>query len=165
MEEKRIETIELRQKFPDDFVRDDEFREQLSITLKKDNILDVCRSLKTDKRFLYDYLVDITAVDYLKAEGIERYAVIYNLYSHPRCTRLRLNVLVPEKDMAISSVYQLWKTADWLEREVYDMFGITFTGHPDLKRLLMPDDFEGHPLKKDYPLKGRGERESFKIIK
>jgi NADH-quinone oxidoreductase subunit C len=89
----------------------------------------------------------------------------YNLYSHKDNSRLRIKVLVLENDTTISSVCSLWKGANWLEREVYDMFGITFIVHPDLKRILTPDDFKGHPLRKDYPLRGRGERENFKVVK
>ena len=77
--------------------------------------------------------------------------------------RLRVKVPVNEKELTIKSTVALWKSADWLEREVYDMFGINFDGHPDLRRILMPDDFEGFPLRKDYPLRGRGEREKFNI--
>jgi len=165
MNNNQKEITVIAQEFPDDYIRDEEFRGQTTIIVKKEHSYEVLRLLKEDRRFMYDYLVDITSVDYLKAEEIERFVVIYNLYSYSFCKRLRLKVMIPENDPVVSSVYPLWKTAEWLEREVYDMFGIKFTGHPDLRRILTPDDFTGHPLRKDYPLKGRGERESFKIVK
>ena len=95
-----------------------------------------------------------------------RFMVIYHLYTYQgETSRIRVKVPVNEKELKIRSVTDLWKGANWLERETYDMFGIDFEGHPDLRRILMPDDFQGHPLQKDYPLRGRGERESFNFEK
>ena len=87
--------------------------------------------------------------------------VVYHLYSYKSGDRMRIKTPVHEKELSIRSVVPLWKGAAWLEREAYDMFGITFENHPDLRRILMPDDFDGYPLCKDYPLRGRGERETF----
>ncbi|MXY26674.1 NADH-quinone oxidoreductase subunit C, partial [Candidatus Poribacteria bacterium] len=87
------------------------------------------------------------------------------LYSYQGQCRFRVKVPVHENDLSIPSVAGLWRAANWLERETYDMFGIHFEGHPDLRRILMPDDFEGYPLRKDYPLRGRGERERFNFDK
>jgi NADH-quinone oxidoreductase subunit C len=164
-DEIKLAINEIKSRFPDSYVKDEEFRGDVSIVVKKDEILDVLKLLKENREFLYDYLVDVTCIDYMKLKEIERFAVVYNLYSHKDNSRLRIKALVPENDTTISSVCSLWKGANWLEREVYDMFGITFTGHPDLKRILTPDDFKGHPLRKDYPLRGRGERENFKVVK
>ena len=152
--------------FPDEIQRWDNAHGQLAVTVRKDRLLDMLRLLKEAPENLFDHLADLTAIDFLKHPvESERFVVVYNLYSHERHCRLRLRALVPERDAAVDSVVDLWKSADWPEREVYDMFGITFNNHPDLRRLLMPDDYQGHPLCKDYPLKGRGERESFEVVK
>jgi NADH-quinone oxidoreductase subunit C len=94
----------------------------------------------------------------------ERFHVVYNLYSYPLRARLIVKVPVTERDCSVDTVSDLWKTANWLEREVYDLFGIGFKNHPDLRRILMPDGYEGHPLRKDYPLEGRGERDNLQIL-
>lgn len=101
-----------------------------------------------------DLLVDITAVDWL-AQREERFEVVYHLARSLEPKRLRLKVRVPAEDLTVESVGDLYKSALWLEREVYDLFGIIFTGHPNLKRILLWDDFPGHPLRKDYPLRKR----------
>jgi len=101
----------------------------------------------------FDLLVDITAVDYVKFPGREdgpRFEVVYHLYSVPHNHRVRLKVRVEEDDAVVASATRLWPIANWLEREVWDMFGIRFDGHPDLRRLLMYEEFVGHPLRKDY---------------
>ncbi len=162
---KRPEIEEIKARFPESYVRDEEFRGDISIVVRKERIFDIFKFLKEDENFLYDYLVDITCIDYLKLNEIERFAVVYHLYTHKNNSRIRIKALVPEKDTVISSVCSLWKGANWMEREVFDLFGIEFIGHPDLSRILTPDDFIGHPLRKDYPLKGRGERENFKVVK
>ena len=163
--EKRAEITEIKNKFPDSYIKDEEFRGDVSITVKKDSIIDILKFLKEEENFLYDFLVDITCVDYLKLNKTERFAVVYNLYSYKNNTRIRIKALVPENDTQIPTVCTIWKAANWMEREVFDLFGIIFTGHPDLRRILTPDDYTGHPLRKDYPLQGRGERENFKIVK
>ena len=98
-------------------------------------------------------LLDLTCVDFMGDEM--RFEMVYHLFSITNNNRLRIKIRLPEKDPAIDSLTPLWKNANWLEREVYDMFGIHFTGHPYLKRLFMYDGFEGHPLRKDYPLRKR----------
>jgi len=120
--------------------------------VKKERIVEVCRHLRQVEGF--DLAPYITAVDYL---GIEpRFEVVYNLLSIPRSARVRLRVKVPEgDDCAVPSVTGVWRGADWFERYCFDMYGIRFTGHPDLRRLFMYDEFVGHPLRKDYPLRGR----------
>jgi NADH-quinone oxidoreductase subunit C len=113
----------------------------------------------------YDMLIDVTAVDYLEYEGAtDRFGVVYCLLNTTTGERLVLKTHVNDPDPAVASVYSLWAGADWMEREVFDMFGIRFEGHPDLRRVLMPDEFTAFPLRKDYPLKGRGERHNFPVI-
>ena len=120
-------------------------------------ILELLGWLKREPDHHYDYLSDLTAVDY---GGDRPLQVVYQLYSIPHRRALRLKAELPLSDLVIDSAVPLWGAADWLEREVYDMFGITFRGHPDLRRILMPDDYaEGHPLRKDFPLRGRFSRE------
>jgi NADH-quinone oxidoreductase subunit C len=121
--------------------------------VKKDAIAEVCRVLKADPKFLFDMSPYVTAVDYLGQEP--RFEVVYNLLSTKYNVRIRLRVKVPEADPVLPSVTPVWRGADWFERYCFDMYGIRFTGHPDLRRLLMYDEFVGHPLRKDYPLRGR----------
>jgi NADH-quinone oxidoreductase subunit C len=121
--------------------------------VKKDRIVDVCRFLKSDPGMLFDMAPYITAVDYLGQEP--RFEVVYNLLSLKTNRRVRLRMKVPEQDAVVPSVVGLWRGADWFERYCFDMYGIRFTGHPDMRRLFMYDEFVGHPLRKDYPLKGR----------
>ena len=125
------------------------FRGQPAITLQKDAIASVGEFLKSDDGGAYVFLTDETAVDYPKRE--KRFEIVYHLYSFKRNDRLRLKVLVGENEMA-PSVVGVWPVANWLEREIFDMFGVLFDGHPDLKRILLPDDWTGHPLRKDYDI-------------
>ncbi len=111
-----------------------------------------------------NFLMDLFGVDYMEMGGSERYAVMYNLYSLQRNHRLRVRAWVPENDPRLASVAGLWSAADWAEREAYDMYGITFAGHPNMTRILCPDDFSGFPLRKDFPLEGVGYRENFEKI-
>jgi NADH-quinone oxidoreductase subunit C len=147
----------LQEKFASSVLDVTEFRGETTVTVKKEEIVDICRFLKTELG--YNFLTDVTAVDYLGKEP--RFMVVYNLYSIPHKDRLRLKAPVAEGDCAIDTLCTLWNTANWLEREVYDLFGITFTNHPDLRRILMTDDWVGHPLRKDYPLQGP-DREPYK---
>ena len=118
-------------------------------------IINVSRHLHDAPDARFDYLSDLTASDWPpRAEG--RFDVVYCLYSIPLRQRVRLKVRVGEKD-PLPSVTPIWPAANWLEREVWDMFGVNFTGHPDRRRLLMPEDWQGHPQRKDYPLEGPGE--------
>jgi NADH-quinone oxidoreductase subunit C len=109
--------------------------------------------LKNDARLLFNVLLDITAVDYRGREP--RFEVVYHLLSLSFNSRLRITVKLPGDKPAVESVISLWGSADWLEREVFDMFGIGFAGHPNLKRILLYEEFEGHPLRKDYPIRKR----------
>ena len=113
----------------------------------------------------FDLLVDVTCVDYLEYRGARhRYGLVYLLASTATNQRLTIRVFVDDPEPAVDSVVPLWEAANWLEREVWDMFGIRFRGHPDLRRLMMPEEFTAHPLRKDYPLQGRGERHNFPVI-
>jgi NADH-quinone oxidoreductase subunit C len=117
--------------------------------------------LKKDPRLLFDVLIDMTAIDYLEKKP--RFCVVYHLLSLPFNRRLRLKVPVEGADPVLDSLTPWWGAANWLEREVWDMFGIRFAGHPDLKRILMYEEFEGHPLRKDYPIRKRQPRIGPKI--
>ncbi len=121
--------------------------------VRKEEIARVCQFLKGDPAMAFNLSPYITAVDYLG--GDPRFEVVYNLYSTTRNHRIRLRVKVPESDLAVPTVTHLWPGTDWFERYCFDMYGIRFRGHPDLRRLLMYDEFVGNPLRKDYPLRGR----------
>jgi NADH-quinone oxidoreductase subunit C len=120
-----------------------------SITVAKEFLLSICHFLKGEEGGAYTLLTDQTAVDYPKRE--KRFEIIYHLYSFKRNDRLRLKVIIAEGE-TVPSVVSIWPTANWLEREVYDMFGVVYEGHPDLKRILLPDGWTGHPLRKDYDI-------------
>src|SRR5262249_33635726 len=110
----------------------------------------------------FDQLSELTAVDYLHyPDARDRFGVVYVLLNTTTGLRLVVKTHVNEPDLTLPTAYPLWKGADWMEREVYDMFGIVFDGHPDLRRILMPEEFTSFPLRKDYPMRGRGERHNF----
>lgn len=157
MAENNRAVIKLKEKFASTLLDVKEFRGEVTVTVKKEDIIAVCRFLKTELR--YNMLTDVTAVDYLGQEP--RFMMVYNLYSIPDKDRLRVKAAVAEGDCTVDSLTVLWNSANWLEREVYDLFGVTFNNHPDLRRILMTDDWVGHPLRKDYPLQGP-DREPYK---
>ncbi|MEW6233387.1 MAG: NADH-quinone oxidoreductase subunit C [Chloroflexota bacterium] len=150
MPESDLVVQKLRSRFPDSLREIRYFRGETTVVLRREDILDVCRFLRDDPELQFDYLSDLCGVDYL-GRG-PRFEVVYNLYSLAFNRRLRLKVGVPSDEPSLPSVVGVWPTANWHEREVYDMFGLSFQGHPDLRRILMPDDWHGHPLRKDYPL-------------
>ncbi|MEO5510860.1 MAG: NADH-quinone oxidoreductase subunit C, partial [Longimicrobiales bacterium] len=124
------------------------------VYIPADRNLEILRWLKTSLQ--YDLLADLTAVDFGGGRPLE---VVYQLWSIPNKSALRVKAMLPLDALEIQSVEGLWKTADWLEREVFDLFGINFSGHPDMRRILMPENYaEGHPLRKDFPLRGRFTR-------
>ncbi|MFN2491594.1 MAG: NADH-quinone oxidoreductase subunit C, partial [Pyrinomonadaceae bacterium] len=127
-----------------------EFIGQVSIRIEPSSIVEVCKILRDDPETRFNYLSDLTCVHFpmRQAAPLE---IVYNLYSISRNERVRLKVSLPE-GVAVDSVTGVWPTANWMEREVYDLFGVGFVNHPDLRRLLLPPDWEGHPLRKDYPL-------------
>lgn len=129
-----------------------EFRGQLALTVAPAMLREICDFLRRDPELQFDFLTDITAVDRYPAEP--RFEVVYQLRSMKTRQRLRLKAPLPGENPRIDSLIGLWPVADMLEREIYDLFGVHFTGHPNLRRLLMPDDWEGHPLRKDYPVEG-----------
>lgn len=130
------------------------FRGDETITIPREKLLEIFRLLKDDPKLDLNFLTDITAVDYL-GKKTPRFEVVYHLRSLSLNRRLRVKVPVPEEDPEVDSLTPLWKGANWLEREVWDMFGVRFRGHPDLRRVLMYEQFQGHPLRKDYPVNQR----------
>ena len=127
------------------------------------DVFDLLKFLKTERGF--DLLNDITCVDYLEYRGAEhRFGLVYCLADTITARRLTLRVYLDEPHLEVDSAVSIWEGANWLEREVYDMFGIVFRGHPDLRRILLPEEFTAYPLRKDYPLQGRGERHNFPVI-
>ncbi|MBI3457835.1 MAG: NADH-quinone oxidoreductase subunit C [Candidatus Rokubacteria bacterium] len=135
-----------------------DYRGDHTAAVDRSAILDVLRFCRDDPAFRFDMLMDLTAMDYLRYPGREsgaRFEVVYHLYSIPENHRLRIKVPVEEDDPVVPTVASLWAIANWYEREVWDMFGIRFEGHPDLRRLLMYEEFVGHPLRKDYAINKR----------
>ena len=128
--------------------------DEVTLYVNKRWIIPAIRALKGDPELQFDMLSDVTAVDYLNLDRLPRFDVVYHLYSLANHHRIRLKVPVEEEDCTIESVCGLWSGANFMEREVYDMFGITFAGHPNLERILLPDNWDGHPLRKDFPLGG-----------
>jgi NADH-quinone oxidoreductase subunit C len=120
------------------------------VFVRKDFIVKVLEFVKTDAEFAYDFLSDLTATD---EESEPRFHIVYNLYSMSRKNRIRFKVRVPEHE-EVPTLISVWPGANWAEREVFDMYGVKFTGHPDLRRILMDERWQGYPLRKDYPLRG-----------
>jgi len=146
---------------PDGFTTS-EFRDNQRIVVPPDRLYPALECLKKTG---FDMLVDVTAVDYLHyPDAKDRFGVIYALLNTVSGERLYVKTFLNEPDLSIPSAFSLWRGADWMEREVFDMFGIRFEGHPDLRRILMPEEFTTFPLRKDYPLRGRGERHNFPAI-
>lgn len=145
----RITVEKLKQKFLNSILKIVEFRNELTIVLRKEDIVPICQFLRDDPELSFNFLSDLCGADWLERKP--RFDVAYNLYSIEKNHRVRLKVRVDDGE-AIPSVTSVWSTANWHEREVFDMFGIRFEGHPDLRRILMPEDWEGHPLRKDFPL-------------
>lgn len=138
-------------KFKEDILEAQDFRGDLTVSVKPDRIREMISFLKQGLSF--EMLMDLFGMDYLKWEPPipERFAVIYNLYSISQKKRMRVKAYVPESKPEIDSIWDIYKAANWFEREAYDMFGIVFKGHPNLQRILCHQDFVGHPLRKDYP--------------
>jgi NADH-quinone oxidoreductase subunit C len=129
------------------------FRGDATAIVQRESLLDVCRTLRDDPELAFDLLVDVTAVDYIGRKP--RFEVVYHLYSIAKNHRVRIKVPLEESDPKVASVVPLWSGANWLERETWDMYGIRFEGHPELKRIYLYEEFEGHPLRKDYPKEKR----------
>jgi NADH-quinone oxidoreductase subunit C len=142
----------LKARFGEQNLQVSEFRNELTIVVPKDRIVEICRFLKEDAELKFDLLADLCGIDMNTPE--KRFGVIYNLYSLTNKFRLRLKTFTDEEDPKVPTVTGVWGTANWHERETFDMFGIVFVGHPDLRRVYMPEEFEHHPLRKDFPLMG-----------
>ncbi len=130
----------------------EEFRGDLTVVVAREDIVRVADIVKTDPRLAFDLIIDVFGVDMYRPE--DRFEVLYNVYSKSGRRYLRLKVRVPEDPPEVPTVTGVWPGANWHERETWDMFGIRFTGHPDLRRLYMPEGFEHFPLRKDFPLMG-----------
>jgi NADH-quinone oxidoreductase subunit C len=167
-----------------------EFRGQTRVVVPRAAMFDALKMLKEQLGF--DLLVDLTCVDYLlyreakephnnsplpraaaarvgEGQGAraprDRFGLVYLLSNTTTCQRITVRTFVNDPEPAVPSVVALWEGANWLEREVWDLFGIRFAGHPDLRRIVLPDEFTAHPLRKDYPLQGRGERHNLPVIR
>ena len=140
-----------------------EFRTDTRAVVSPDELFAVLKFLRD--RHGFDLLVDITCVDYLNFRGAtDRFGLVYLLAATETNERLTVRTFVNDPDPTVPSAVPLWIGANWMEREVWDMFGIQFAGHPDLRRILMPEEFTAFPLRKDYPLQGRGERHNFPVL-
>ena len=151
----------LREAIGEGIGRDEEVNGQLVVHVDRARIVELCTLLRDDPALRFDHLADVTAVDWLvynpdggpPGQGrTPRFDVVYHLYSISLNHRVRLKVAVDEDDPSLPSVTSVWPSANWAERETFDLYGIKFSGHPDLTRILTPDDWQGHPLRKDYPL-------------
>ena len=127
-------------------------RSDETVVIDKNFLTEICIFLRDDSRCAFEIMLDITAVDSLEMNIKPRFEVVYHFKSLTHANRIRIKVPLEEDDCKISSISKIWKSADWYERECFDMFGIIFEGHPDLRRILMYEEFEGHPLRKDYPI-------------
>ena len=152
---------QVKEQFPETVLAGPEFAGEQILHVKGQHILTVLTALKADG---YNFLADLTAIDNLTLGGFERFVVSYHLLCHQSAERLTVKAYIPEENPSMPSVESLWKTADWQEREVFDLYGIIFEGHPNLIRIMNPDDFDGYPLRKDYPRLGRKERDDFPVV-
>ncbi|MGM0578012.1 MAG: NADH-quinone oxidoreductase subunit C [Myxococcota bacterium] len=143
----------IKARFPDAVVSDHAWRGDDTVVVKRERLVEICRFLEEDPEMAFNLPVDVCGVDYLGWKE-PRFEAVYHLYSLTKRHRIRLKVELEEDDPTVPSVTCVWKGVDWFEREAYDMFGIIFEGHPDLRRILLYEEFEGHPLRKDYPQRG-----------
>lgn len=154
---------QIQETFSTGVVKVVEWRGELAVTVTRDRLHEVAQYLHDDPAMDFDYIVHVSSVDWPDDE--ERFEVVYEFYSIKNHQRIRLKTRAPESDCIVDSLTDLWKGADFMEREVYDMMGIRFRNHPDLRRILMPDDYtEGYPLRKDFPLRGKGWRDTFEFL-
>src|SRR5271166_8451 len=154
----------LRDRFGPDSITTSVFRDNQRIIVEPQRLFVILQWLKNDAGF--DMLFELTAADYLRYPNArDRYGVVYGLLDTATGVRLFVKTFVNDPEPALPSAFPIWRGADWMEREVFDMYGIVFEGHPDLRRILMPEEFTSFPLRKDYPLRGRGERHNFPYIR
>lgn len=166
----------VKARFPDRKLRATEFRGQTTLVVEPADLHEILLFLKEDPQCRFDFLSDVLGIDYLDypAPTIGRFAVVYILCAYERTDRLYVKTFLDpslptegtaeDPDLVLDSVCDLWPGAEWMEREVFDMYGIRFRNHPDLRRILLWEEYPAHPLRKDYPLRGRGEREHFRVI-
>lgn len=166
----------VKDRFADRRFRATEFRGQSTLIVEPKDAHEVLAFLKADPRCNYEFLSDVAGIDYLNypAKTVGRFAIVYNLLCFERDDRFFVKVfldpslptdgIVADPALELDSVTDLWPGAEWPEREVFDMLGIRFRNHPDLRRILLWEDYPGHPLRKDYPVRGRGEREQYRIV-
>ena len=153
----------LQLEFPQEVLKVSEWRGDVSITVRREGLHDVAKFLRDHPDMAFDYMVHVSSVDWPDDE--ERFEVVYEVYSIRKRARIRLKTRVPESDCQVRSLTDLWKGAEFMEREVFDMMGIRFAQHPDLRRILLPDEYEeGYPLRKDFPLRGKGWRDTFEFL-
>ncbi len=141
----------LQEKFPASIIEVKTFRNEVTVTVQKKDIFEICKFLSSDPDLQYNLLTDLCGVDFFPVAP--RFEIVYHLHSMKNNQRLRVKTRVGETE-TIPSVETIWKVANWYEREVYDLFGITFENHPDLRRILLWDGYEGYPLRKDFPVEG-----------
>jgi len=151
MAEVNLTVKKLKEKFLDSILEVTSFRGEVTVTVSKGEIFEICKFLHSDYDLQYRLLTDLCGLDFFPQTP--RFGVVYLLYSMKSNQRLRVKTRVGETE-SIPSVESLWKVANWYEREVYDLFGITFDNHPDLRRIMLWDGYEGHPLRKDFPVEG-----------
>jgi NADH-quinone oxidoreductase subunit C len=166
----------VKEAFPSKKFRASEYRAQSTLIVEPQDLHEAMAFLKSDSSCDFNFLSDVGGIDYLNypAPTIGRFAVYYNLCSHARADRFFVKTFldpsIPTDGIAedpalyLDSVCDLWPGAEWPEREVFDMLGIRFRNHPDLRRILLWEDYPAHPLRKDYPVRGRGEREAYRVV-
>ncbi len=153
----------IQSQFPEGFIEAKEWRGDLAVKVRREHLHEVCRFLHDDPAMDFDYMVHVSSVDWPDEE--ERFEVVYEVYSIRKRHRIRVKARVPEHDCEVDSMTDIWRGAEFMEREVFDMMGIRFRQHPDLRRILMPDEYhEGYPLRKDFPVQGKGWRDTFEFL-
>jgi len=149
---KEIILNQLSANLPNVQVETSEFKDELTLQVQKKDVVDVCKILKNDSELKFIQCEDVTAIDWARKKN--RFTVVYHLFSLKNKFRLVVKADVDESDCTIDTVSSVWRSANWHERETYDMYGINFNNHPDLRRMYMPEEFEYHPLRKDFPVLG-----------
>jgi NADH-quinone oxidoreductase subunit C len=143
-------------RFGEHLLASDDFRGQASVTIRPDTLVDMLVFLRDEADLDFNMLMDIGGVDYLDYDDREwRFEVVYQMYSLELNHRFRIKVAITDDTVSLPSVWTLWRVANWMEREVFDLFGLNFMGHPNLRRILCHEDFKGHALRKDYPINRR----------
>ncbi|MEG8990251.1 NADH-quinone oxidoreductase subunit C [Ignavibacteria bacterium 4148-Me] len=152
MEFKELIIQKVKEQFDNSIEEIKEFRGDLSITIKKEKIVELAKLLKENNDLHFETCIDVTAIDWATRKN--RFTVVYHVYSYKNNFTLRIKANIDDNPPQIESVTSVWKSANWYERETYDMYGIIFINHPDLRRIYMPEGFEYHPLRKDFPVLG-----------